>query len=209
MIVMPANNTGIQVGYLAGRFPGKIGHLYSPGGQRGPFEFARYAIDNGVFAKGEAWEEAPFFELLNWARLSGQSPLWVVVPDVVGDRIRTLRKWDIYAPRLTSYGWPLAFAVQDGMVAKDVPAEASVIFVGGSTGWKWHTMPIWCRDFPRVHVGRVNSYRRLWQCHDAGAESCDGSGFPRGDQKQWRDLVAYLEESTGAKLRQKQAELIA
>jgi hypothetical protein len=31
VIVMLANNTGIRTGYLAGRFEGKIGHLYSPG----------------------------------------------------------------------------------------------------------------------------------------------------------------------------------
>jgi hypothetical protein len=70
MIVMPANNTGIWVGYLAGRFPGRIGHLFSPGAQRGPFGFMPYAIDNGVFAKGDAWEEEHF-----WARRRGVTDL--------------------------------------------------------------------------------------------------------------------------------------
>jgi hypothetical protein len=207
MIVMPANNTGIVIGWLAGRFPGGIGHLFSPGAQRGPFQFMPYALDNGAFAAGDAWEEAPWFDLMEWAKLSGQRPLWSIVPDVVADRLRTLRKWNLYAPQLQKYGWPLAFAVQDGMVAADVPSGADVVFVGGSTEWKWATAEMWCKEFPRVHVGRVNTYRRLWDCHDWGAESCDGTGWTRGDQRQARGLLAYLEESTGMRTRSQQSRL--
>jgi hypothetical protein len=36
VIVMPGDNTGINVGWLAGRYPGKIGHLYSPRPHRNP-----------------------------------------------------------------------------------------------------------------------------------------------------------------------------
>jgi hypothetical protein len=207
MIVMPANNTGVRTGYLAGRFPGKIGLLFSPGGQRGPFDFLPYAIDNGVYGKGEAWEEGPFFDLLDWAKLSGQNPRWVIVPDVVADRIRTLRRWDLYAERVAKYGWPLAFAVQDGMDVSDVPKDADVVFVGGGTEWKWNTIRMWCSEFPRAHVGRVNGYRGLWVCHDSGAESCDGTGWTRGDQRQYRGLLAYLEESTGKRERITQSKL--
>lgn len=218
MTIMPANNTGIRVGYLAGRFPGRIAHLFSPGAQRGPFSDIgiEYAIDNGVFARGERWDECAFFELLDWAKLSGHNPKWVIVPDVVGDAIRTLRRWELYRERVADYGWPLAFAVQDGMTAADVPAAADVVFVGGSTEWKWRTVAMWCDSFNGVarrcrpvHVGRVNTYRRLWRAHDAGATSCDGTGVigQRGDQRQFRGAVAYLEESSGFRPRQQQSEL--
>lgn len=212
MIVMPANNTGIRVGYLAGKYPGKVGHIHSPQAKRnppGPFEFIPYALDNGAFIAGDNWTEDRWLAMLEWAKLSGQPPLWALVPDVVGDRLRTLRKWDIYSPVLKRYGWPLAFAVQDGMTPEDVPRDAEVIFVGGSTEWKWQTVTLWCNAFQRVHVGRVNTYRRLWYCHDAGAESCDGSGWFCGDQKQYRGLNAYLEESTGAKQRVLKMTLMA
>lgn len=204
---MLANNTGIRVGYLAGRFPGLIGHLFSPGAQRGPFPFCPYALDNGVFAKGSDWSVEPWIKMLDWARISGQEPLWNLVPDSVGDRDATLRKWDEFSPIARRYGWPLAFAVQDGMTESDVPAEASVVFVGGSTEWKWDTYRDWCAAFPRVHIGRVNTYRRLFDCHDAGAESTDGTGFTRGDQRQWRGLCAFCEESTGRKKRITQENL--
>lgn len=212
MIVMPADNTGIIVGWLAGRFPGRIGHLYGPRKGRnptGPFSFIPYALDNGAFAGGEDWQESDWLRLLKWAKMSGQRPIWMIVPDVVGDRIRTIRKWNIYYPRLAEYGWPLAFAVQDGMTVDDVPCGASVIFVGGTTAWKWRTVRMWAENFPRVHVGRVNTYRRLWDAHEAGAESCDGTGWMRGDQKQRRDLIAYLEESAAGRRKHEQLEMIA
>lgn len=210
-MVMPANHTGVTTGYLAGRYVGKIGHLYSPGGQRGPFSFLPYALDNdafGAYKSGRPWDRAAWIKLLGWARLSGRTPLWALVPDVVADREATLSAWREYAPIAREYGWPLAFAVQDGMAAADVPRDVEVVFVGGSTAWKWRTVRDWCRDFPRVHVGRVNTYRRLWDCHEAGAESCDGTGWMRGNQRQLRGLMAYLEESTGGGCRWTQPKLL-
>ncbi len=92
----------------------------------------------------------------------------------------------------------MAIAVQDGMTPSDVPKEASVIFVGGTTSWKWRNLKTWTENFPRVHVGRVNTYKLLWMAHDAGAESADGTGWFRGDAKQLAGLTKYLEESSGA-----------
>ena len=211
MIVMVSNQTSVTTGYLAGRYVGRIGNLYAPGGQRGPWSFLPYSLDNGAYsaflAKTE-WQPDAWIKLLEWAKLSGRDPLWTLVPDVVGDRLGTLRAWEKWAPVTASYGWPLAFAVQDGMVPSDVPAEASVIFVGGSTAWKWRTVSMWCENFPSVHVGRVNTYRRLWQCHDAGAKFCDGTGWMRGDQKQLRGLMTYLAESSGERRRSVQMRIL-
>jgi len=57
--------------------------------------------------------------------------------------------------------------------------------------------------FPRVHVGRINGEKGLWECHEAGAESCDGTGWFRGGNtegnKQLQMLLRYLEESTNGR----------
>jgi hypothetical protein len=200
MIVMLANS-GIQVGYLAGRFPGRIGHLISPGDRRGPYSFIPYALDNGAFGAHKnhtEWNESRWLTLLEWARISGQNPRWVLVPDVVGDRLQTISRWEMFHSAAARYGWPLAFAVQDGMTPQDVPVAAEIVFVGGSTEFKWATARMWCAAFPRVHVGRVNEYKALWVCHEAGAESVDGSGWTRQPAgRQFRGLVAYLEETSG------------
>jgi hypothetical protein len=202
---MPANNTGALVRKLAAQFPDAIGHLFSPGGERQPF--APVALDNGVFAAGDAWIADPWLALLDWVKANQITPEWVLIPDVVGNRSWTLRRWQAYWHVAHRYGWPLAFAAQDGMTFDDVPKQAEVVFVGGSTTWKWRTMASWCAHFPRVHVGRVNSYRRLWQCRDAGVESCDGTGWMRGDQVQYRGLVAYLEENADLRTRHEQLKL--
>jgi hypothetical protein len=197
MRVLITNSNSLQTGYLAGKFPDAIGHLYSPGGQRGPYEFMPYALDNGAFG---AWtNKRPFDDqawvgLLEWARNSGQPPLWALVPDVVADKDATLASWKRFAPVAAEYGWPLAFAVQDGMSTADVPSDADVIFVGGTTEWKWANAHRFGDRFNRVHIGRVNSLKFLRLAKNARAESCDGTGWLRGDQLQFRQLVHFLAE---------------
>jgi len=39
MIVMPSNNAKMVVGYLAGRYPGRLGWLMSPDGWQEPYEW--------------------------------------------------------------------------------------------------------------------------------------------------------------------------
>lgn len=195
MRVMPSNNGKALIHYWAGAYPGLLGHLYGLDGFRGPFPWLPYALDNGAFpafTKGKAWDSGGFLRLLDRAAAAQQAPLWVAVPDVVADRRATLSAWELWAPRVRGYGWPLAFVVQDGMKPADVPADADVVFVGGTTTWKRRTVPMWCREFTRVHVGRINTERWLWYCDHHGAESCDGTGWMRGDPVQLAGLANYL-----------------
>lgn len=200
MIVMPSNNTGSEVRSMAVEFPGRLALLISPGGWRMPPEGMDVALDNAKFAawiKGTPWCGLRFHAFLRSVAAKGVSPRWVVVPDVVTDRDATLSSWHEWAPRLRGeYGWPLAVAVQDGMTAADVhPLGADVVFVGGSTEWKWGSLLHWTQNFPRVHVGRVNTRRQLLMAKLRGAESVDGTGFFRGDQGQLAGLKRFLRES--------------
>lgn len=198
MIVMPSSNTGFECGVLFGRFPNRMGHLFTPDNKNGtPRTEYPWALDNGVYgawASGRKWDSRPLYEFLD--TYGFLNPSWVVVPDWIADRDETLRLWDKHAPILIKYGMRLAFAAQDGMTVDDVPKEADIIFVGGSTEWKWKNLLMWTTHFKRVHVGRVNTYRLLWLAHESGAESCDGTGWFRGDRQQLKGLVSYLEESS-------------
>lgn len=99
----------------------------------------------------------------------------------------------MYSPNLRQTGWPLAFAVQDGMTFDDVPADC-VLFLGGSTEWKEAAIKPWCLRFPgRVHVGRVNTWRRLMACYEAGAISVDGTGWFTKHGGQAADLERFFE----------------
>lgn len=184
------NGSG-QFHYWAGKYPGKLGWLVSPHVYRtmrcrkAPFwPWIEYAIDNEAFPawqNGRPWDEGAFFELLQETKKETNAPMWVVVPDVVANPEETKRNWQIYADRVAAFGWPLAFAVQNGMGPKDVPSDADVIFVGGSDAdnWKWKSAPMWCEHFPRVHIGRVNSARLVRYSEKIGAESVDGTSWFR------------------------------
>jgi len=186
---MPANHRGQWFGYLAGKYPDRIGSLVSPGDWKSPVPFAPYALDNGAFT---GFKEEAFLALIEKARRE-VPPLWIVVPDVVGDRAATLKLWDLWEPRLRPLRWPLAMAMQDGMTPDDFRGDLA--FIGGSTTWKWRNLRMWS-DVPRFHVGRVNTERHLWQCHEAGAVSCDGTGWFRDSHENLPGLLRYLDRST-------------
>ncbi len=204
MIVMPADNNNMFCGFLAGKYEGRIAWLLTAHRKwKDPKWWMEWALDNGAFP---AWENKTpfdfdrFYYTLDKCR-EVKKPKWVVVPDVVANKDETLRQWFEHSPRIAEFKIPLAFAVQDGMTPDDVPGNADVIFVGGTTRWKWKNLMLWTMNFPRVHVGRVGSERMLWMAHEAGAESCDSSGwFRMGDNpERVGGLIRYLEESTTGK----------
>jgi hypothetical protein len=151
-------------GWLCGRYPGLIGNLWGPGRSVTVWPFAPYALDNGAYvayAHQVEWDSAQWLKLLASVQRAPHPPLWAVVPDVVGNRERTLESWQRYYPIVRDAGLTPAFAVQDGMEAADIPSEAEVIFVGGTTQWKWSTMEQWCQQFPRGFAGDTANCRDL------------------------------------------------
>jgi len=180
-------------------YPGRIGLMISPVRLR-PTRGLPVVLDNGRFAvwsSGKEWDESQFWEMLDTVQKTDK-PLWVVVPDVVGDSAGTFREWNSWAHRLHNRGIPLALAVQDGMTPTTVKenCDPDVIFVGGTRRWKRQSLETWCQAFPRVHCGRVNYERWLWHSEELGVESTDGTGWFRGDQNQLKGLHRYLERSS-------------
>jgi hypothetical protein len=206
MIVMPANSTG-WIWHSLARETGRLGHLFSPGAQRGPWPWFPYALDNGVFSMwnpidnsfdAERWAasgEAAWRRLLFWAEAAPQRPLWAIVPDRPGSRDETLDKWEQYAPSVAlRSSCKLGIAVQDGMTPGDIRSlyiKPDVVCVGGTTDWKWSTVEMWASEFPRVHVLRCNSPEKLYELEALGVESCDGTGWNRGDRKQTKGLEEW------------------
>lgn len=183
--------------FWAGIHPGKVGVLVGPSYHRKlkMRPWMPCAFDNDAWishTSKKSWNAELWREMLQWGRMTGQPPKWVLIPDVVQNRDETLRRWDIYAPEVAAIGWPLAFAVQDGMSPLDVPLGADVIFVGGSDAFKYQTLPMWTEHFPRVHVGRVNEVYRLEICQRLGVESVDGSGWFR-DTRRLSELENWMQ----------------
>jgi hypothetical protein len=136
--------------------------------------------------------------LINWAAPTGLAR-WAIVPDVPGDAARTIERWNSRYYRIVADAEiNPAIAVQDGMTPKDVRSlknKPSVICVGGSTEWKWETAEMWIKEFPRVHILRCNSPDKLHWLESLGCESCDGTGWNRGDRRQTQGLEDWARKN--------------
>lgn len=206
MIIMVSNQTGIEVGILAVKHPGRIGHMFSPGGERGPWLECPNALDNDAWPahkNGRPRNVSKHLRMLNWSLLSGIPPIFALVPDVVANRDETLREWDKWAPKMKAMGFRLGFAAQNGMTFGDVPDDDCVVFLGGDDKWKDAAIGPWCARFPRrTHVGRVNGWPRLLASWRAGAMSVDGTGwFHKGrssTSSQTNELRKFLKETSNA-----------
>ena len=192
MKIYLANITSLEVGYLQGKY-GQMGWLLSP--QSFPHRLRHFmpmAFDNDAYSAYQnktEWNEAVWLKMLEQMVERQVKPEWVLVPDVVGDKRRTLANFFLYREAISRRGWPVAFAVQDGMIPTDVPCTVDVIFLGGTTNWKWKSLPMWTGAFPRVHVGRVNSLEKLQICRRLGVESVDGTHWFR-----FKDAAQYCDE---------------
>lgn len=135
-----------------------------------------------------------YIAMLNKIEATDQSHLlFVSVPDAVeqtpdgprGDWTGTRWLWRAWLPALRRRGLPAALVVQDGATPDEVPWGAiSALFIGGSTAWKLSSAVCCLCDAARrrgiwIHVGRVNSLRRLDIVQRLGAQSFDGGQFSR------------------------------
>jgi hypothetical protein len=201
MIVMPSNHSSPLIHYWAGRYPNKLGWLVGPSAiaKTKLRPWLPFALDNDAYSAWSnktTWSEDQWRIMLDTLHKAGASPSWAIVPDVVADKTATIALWAKYVEEVRQYGWPTAFAVQDGMTKADVPHDADVVFVGGSTEWKWATAAYWVDAYARVHIGRVNSLKKLLYCEKIGVESIDGTGWMRGTMehsKKGRDLATWVE----------------
>ena len=199
MRVMCSNHSSTWYMNLCRKYPENLGWLVGPRCWKNPRKDVAFALDNdawGCFKNGTAYDFGAWHSFIERVRKTGIKPLWALIPDVVGNRDKTLEQWHMFSDYIRhGLGWPVALAVQDGMTQGDVEGcWPDVVFVGGTTEWKWKTAHEWCEHFPRVHVGRVRS-RRLPYSAAIGAESCDGTGWFRETTRgrPARQLEAWLE----------------
>lgn len=179
----------------------QLGHLLTPDNGNTESIWSTglpVACDNGCYKR---LNKARFIRMCK--RVVGRNVLWVAVPDVVADARATLLRFRMWRPVLRYYKLPIAFVAQDGQEALPVPWDAiRCLFIGGSTAWKLgpHAAELIREAAARgkwVHVGRLNSMRRL-SCFDPlPVSSFDGgqfSMFPRTYIPRYLDRLAYRQE---------------
>jgi hypothetical protein len=188
-----------MITYLSGAvhdgLPGPgIGYMLTPSmGNRPDLTGIPWAADNGCFSQGEGFRLEKF---LSW--LDSMSPwrstcLFAVAPDVVGDAAATWERSEPVLKILREKGWPAALVAQDGLGDRLALWDRitgwddfwfwdhfDALFIGGTTEFKLsEEVKAICNEARHrgkwIHMGRVNSRRRLATAAEFGCNSADGT----------------------------------
>lgn len=160
-----------------------------------------WAADNACFARGNQFDLAAYLAWLESLPVSRkQECLFATAPDVVGDWRATWERSRDVLPLLRELGFKAALVLQDGAESdSDIQWDAcDVVFIGGSTGWKEsaHVERL-CKEAKRrgkwVHMGRVNSFRRVRIAADFGCDSVDGTFLKFGPSTNLPKLLRWLD----------------
>jgi hypothetical protein len=159
---------------------------------------ATYASDNGCFTLGERFNAGVWLRWL--ARMDRTGCLFAVAPDVVGDAAATLARSAPYFDQLRELGYPVAYVLQNGQEHLPVPwGDIDAVFIGGDTDWKLsaHAARLAYQGKERgkwVHMGRVNSRKRLLRAAVMGCDSADGTFLKFAPHTNLPRLLGWLRE---------------
>ena len=159
---------------------------------------AVHAADNGCFTLGDQFDPVAWLAWLGGHHRTGC--LFAVAPDVVGDAAATLRRSRPYFGVIRDLGFPVAYVLQNGQERLPVPwADIDAVFIGGDTAWKLSAhaarLAYQAKDHGKwVHMGRVNSRKRLLRAAVMGCDSADGTFLKFAPTTNLPRLLAWLRE---------------
>jgi len=188
--------------------PIHFGNLTSPHRTSPPLPIKEgrwFAVDNQCFTK--PFNVLRMNDLLKNLLPYKKNCLFVVVPDIpwldgrrVFDAQITLDMFYEYGSHVIFRGWPLAYVAQNGAECLPIPAEAAAVFVGGDILWKESEAALYVIKKAKsqglwVHVGRVNSRRRIRHFQLAGVDSVDGTGITYEPSSVLKQLTRWLSQA--------------
>lgn len=176
-------NIGVMLSFNAGRQPLK-GHQI-------------FAADNGCFAQPEKFTNEGFLQWL--LKLEREKCIFATAPDVVGDAVQTRIRSYPMLQRIRNLGFKAAFVCQDGETPEDIRwDQMDAIFIGGSTDWKLSQAAGEIINAAKirnkwVHMGRVNSFKRLRLAAALGCDSADGTFLAFAPDKNKKILLNWMQ----------------
>jgi hypothetical protein len=156
-----------------------------------------YAADNDAYSHFDAGRYTAMLERLERA---DHRPLWVAAPDVVADADATAARYTQWRDRLTDL--PVAYVAQDGVDPTAIPwHEIACVFLGGTDTFKLGppgravTEHAHAAGVP-VHMGRVNTRRRIAYARALGAATFDGSAISVWPDARAPRMLAELRQTS-------------
>jgi hypothetical protein len=184
---------------------GHLGMIDTPAqGNRHPGDVA-WCADNSCF--GDAYPgDIEFVRWLARKRHMASRCAFVVAPDVPrqpdgtlkGDAKATLKRSEPFLEVIRALGFPAAFVAQNGLEELAVPWDwFDVLFLGGDDAFKLggHVRDLTLQARARgkhVHMGRVNSLRRLKYADAIGCHSADGTYLAFGPDTNLPKLLGWM-----------------
>ncbi|MEV6523132.1 hypothetical protein AB0M43_14375 [Longispora sp. NPDC051575] len=180
---------------------GRLGMICTPAGGGSPRPGVRWCADNAVFVDGYPGDA----KYLAWLRRLAQRAdpnlaAFATAPDVVCRAAETLARSEPMLDPIRAAGYPVALVAQDGLEDLDVPwTGIDALFLGGSTDWKLGPAAAHLAAEARsrglwVHMGRVNSHRRLAHADHIGCHSADGTYLRFGPDLNLPNLLHWLDQ---------------
>lgn len=142
---------------------------------------ARWAADNECYSLGDAFDPDRYVRFLERTCHLASQCLFATAPDVVADANATLHQFVPWSESIHALGLPVALVAQDGLENLPVPWNVfECLFIGGTTEWKLGPAARQLVASAKargkwIHVGRVNSAKRLRYCLGLGVDSVDGT----------------------------------
>ncbi len=157
-----------------------------------------WAADNACFG-GKTWDSSAWLRWLE-SKPNPSEALFATIPDVVGSHTETLAKWPLWSKQVKNLGYKIAFILQNGCTPSDVPwDECDAVFIGGNTEWKLGKEACLIVSEAKrrghwVHMGRVNSLRRMQTAQMWGCDSVDGTYLAFGPDVNTPKLVKMMQQ---------------
>lgn len=180
---------------IKNRYPEMWGRIITPSSFANAPKTNLWCGDNEVFTN--RYRFLRFFRWLWKMRRWRDSCIFIAAPDVVANAPLTILRYILLAPLIRLLGYPVSLVAQDGLerwpyrlALHLLPYDA--LFIGGSTAWKLSPASDYCiaqakRQKRWVHVGRVNSQRRMKHFKLVGVNSVDGTSLTYApDRDFWR-----------------------
>jgi hypothetical protein len=177
-----------------------------------------FALDCGAYSKGVNHAQFDFARWERWTmKRLGQLKdagimdrlLFVVVPDAIDVSLNgyevtshpalTLERYRTWAPMVRAAGAPAALVIQPGMRPSEIPWDmVDYVFIGGDTAWKEDVngagrVVRYAQKLGKpVHVGRVNTQRRIEIMAGWNVDSIDGTKLTKGSDANLPQLRAWM-----------------
>jgi hypothetical protein len=172
-----------------------LGFMLTPNMRNRLPEDVRWAADNGRFSAPEKYTDQRYLSWLD--RHDASRCLFATAPDVLADHDATVCLSLPVLGRIRAVGYKAAFVAQDGWCEATTPwDDFDVLFLGGTTKFK-----LSCGDAINaahrrgkpIHMGRVNSYRRLRVAAAMGCASADGTFLKFGPDVNTPRLLGWFD----------------